>query len=116
MLCRFGELDKSSPRAGRDGGRQLGMRIKLGRGHDDGSWSWIVAQQVVQGHGGVGNAAGLDGDEWAGALHAVAINAADVAERVEGESAAGDFLVRVKYLFSKGREEHGVILAVRRGR
>lgn len=68
--------------------------------------------QVVHGHGGVGHAAGLDGDERAGATHAGAVDAADVAESVEGEAAAGDFLVGVKDLFAKGREEHGVILAV----
>ena len=62
--------------------------------------------QVAGGHGGVGNAAGLDENERAGTVEAGAVNATDVAKSVEGEPTAGDFLVSVEDLLAQFWEEH----------
>jgi hypothetical protein len=49
----------------------------------------------------VGNAAGLDGDKRSGAVDSGSVDAAGVAEGVDGEAAAGDLLVGVEDLFAK---------------
>ena len=59
--------------------------------------------EIFGGHGGVGDAAGFYGDERLGAG---AVNAADVAEGVEGETAACDFLIGMEDLEAEIGEEH----------
>ena len=63
--------------------------------------------QVGGGHRGVGNAAGFDQHQWFGSR---SVDAADVAEGVEGETAQGNFLIGPKHLGAKFWEMHVISL------